>query len=67
MILILNMEEGNQIKELISYLRGLGSCGAKFEKNKERGNLWFKPCHYTNETIFEWDKYSKSPNSIFFK
>ena len=49
---------------LIKYLfRGLGSCGAKFEKGEKRKEIFFKKAPYTNETYFEYDQYAHSPTS----
>jgi hypothetical protein len=49
-----------------SFLRGLGSCGASFDKLEKRKDIFFKKLPYTNETYFEFDKYSKQPNSNLF-
>ena len=65
----------HQITNLISSLAdgtivashsGLGSCGASFDKLEKRKDIFFKKLPYTNETYFDYEKYSKSPSSNFF-
>lgn len=46
--------------------RGLGSCGASFDKLEKRKDIFFKKVPYTNETYFEFAEYSKSPKSTLF-
>jgi hypothetical protein len=47
--------------------KGLGSCGAAFDRYEERKDIFVKKPEYTNETYFEFEKYSRSPKSNLFK
>ncbi|CAD8147606.1 unnamed protein product [Paramecium pentaurelia] len=45
----------------------LGSCGAPFDKLEQRKDIMTKIPPYNHETYFEFDVYSKDPNSKLFR
>jgi len=48
-------------------LRKLGSAGPRFDSKKGRDDIMTKPSEYTFEEYYEFDHYSRSPESQIYK